>query len=189
MNEERVAKASGIIDASAADVWHALTTPESVKKFMFGTTVVSSWNVGSPITFEGEWQGRPYKDKGVIKRFEPQRVLQYTHFSGMSGKPDVPENYHTVTVQLSPRGNQTLFELSQDNNATEEERQHSESNWRMMLDSLKKLLEAPKSGAKAGAMKPVKKAAKKTSKKASKKAKKGGKKGGAKKSARVKRRR
>jgi hypothetical protein len=31
--------------------------------------------------------------------------------------------------------------LSQDNNATDEAREHSEQNWRMMLDGLKKLLE------------------------------------------------
>lgn len=57
------------------------------------------------------------------------------------GKPDVPENYHTVTIELTSDGAQTTVTLSQDNNATEEAREHSEKNWQMMIDSLKKILE------------------------------------------------
>jgi uncharacterized protein YndB with AHSA1/START domain len=68
-------------------------------------------------------------------------VLQHSHFSPLSGQPDRPENYHTVTFELSGDGTQTLISLSQDNNATEEAREHSEGNWRMMLTNLKKLLE------------------------------------------------
>jgi len=58
------------------------------------------------------------------------------------GKPNVPENYHTVVVELAEQGERTLVTLSQDNNPTEEAREHSEKNWQTMLDGLKKLLEA-----------------------------------------------
>jgi uncharacterized protein YndB with AHSA1/START domain len=77
----------------------------------------------------------------VIKRLEPNRLLQYTHFSPLSGLPDKPENYHTVTITLTPAGNGTRVSLSQDNNANEQEREHSQTNWEMMLGSLKKFLE------------------------------------------------
>lgn len=40
------------------------------------------------------------------------------------------------------RGAQTEVALSQDHNATDEEREHSENNWRMMLDGLKKFVES-----------------------------------------------
>jgi len=53
----------------------------------------------------------------------------------------MPENYHTVTVELSENGNQTVVSLSQDNNETEQAREHSEKNWRIMLNGLKKFLE------------------------------------------------
>jgi hypothetical protein len=53
----------------------------------------------------------------------------------------VPENYHTVTIELESKGDQTNITLSQDNNATEEARDHSQRNWQMMLDEMKKLLE------------------------------------------------
>lgn len=136
-----VANASTTIDAPKARVWDALTNPAIIKQYMFGTNVTSEWKKGSPISWKGEWQGRAYEDKGVIQDFEPERRLQYTHFSPLAGLPDQPENYHTVTIELSEDGARTNVSLSQDNNTTAEDREHSEKNWRMMLDGLRKLLE------------------------------------------------
>jgi uncharacterized protein YndB with AHSA1/START domain len=136
-----IARSSITIAAPAEKVWNALVTPATIKQYMFGTTVASDWKVGSPITWKGEWQGKAYEDKGLIRQFQPGRALQYTHFSPLAGLPDKPENYHTVTIQLSPEGNQTRVSLTQDNNATEEARSHSEQNWAMMLDGLKKVVE------------------------------------------------
>jgi Activator of Hsp90 ATPase homolog 1-like protein len=111
---------------------------------MFGTNVVSEWREDSPIVWKGIWEGKRYEGKGVILKLEPGRVIQHSHFSPLSGLPDAPENYHTVTVQLTGRGNQTLLSLSQDNNPIEQAREHSEKNWGMMLASLKKTLEDKK---------------------------------------------
>ena len=141
MNKGMVAKASTTINAPVTKVWDALVNPKLIKQYMFGTNVVSDWKRGSPIVFKGEWKGKPYEDKGVIVEIEPQRMIQYTHFSPLSGLPDTPENYHTVTIKLSEKGAQTLVSLSQDNNPDEKARKHSEENWRMMMASLKKLLE------------------------------------------------
>lgn len=141
MNNNLVAKVLTAINAPLTKVWEALTKPEIIKQYMFGTNVVSDWEVGSSIVWKGEWQGKPYEDKGKILKFEEERMLQYNHFSPLSGKPDVPENYHTVTVELENDGSHTTITLSQDGNATEEDREHSEKNWQTMLDGLKKLLE------------------------------------------------
>jgi len=144
MSEHRdlTAKASITIDAPLTDVWDALVNPAQIKRYMFGAQVVSDWKEGSPIVWKGEWEGKPYEDKGVILRLEPGRLLQYSHYSPLSGQPDLSENYHTVTFQLQGHGPQTTVSLSQDGSATEEERDHSSENWAMMLDSLKRLLEA-----------------------------------------------
>jgi len=140
-NKNLVAEATTTIDVPATTVWDALVTPATIKQYMFGTNVTSSFKEGSPITWKGEWEGRAYEDKGVILKAQPQRLLQYSHFSPLMGKPDKPENYHTVTIQLSSVGKQTRVTLSQDNNATEDARAHSAKNWEGMLASLKKLLE------------------------------------------------
>ena len=136
-----IANAQTLIDASADKVWDAFTNPETIKKYMFGTTVSSDWKNGSDITWKGEWKGKAYEDKGEIIQIKPKTYLQYTHFSPLTGVPDVPENYHTVTVKLTPKNGSTIVLLSQDNNKTDDARQHSEDNWTMMLTELKKLLE------------------------------------------------
>jgi uncharacterized protein YndB with AHSA1/START domain len=141
MNRNLVARATTHIDAPLAKVWDALVNPEIIRQYMFGTNAVSDWKPGSPILFKGEWQGRTYEDKGVILRFEPERLLEYSHFSPLSGLPDTPENYHRVTIELSAAEGKTSLALSQDNNLTQQERQHSEQNWTTMLRSLKELLE------------------------------------------------
>jgi uncharacterized protein YndB with AHSA1/START domain len=141
MENKLIARASISINVSSGKVWNALVTPEAIKQYMFGANVVSDWHEGSSIVWKGEWQGRSYEDKGVILKFKPGRTIQYSHFSPLSGLPDKPENYHTVTIELTAHGNQTRVSLAQDNNETEEARSHSEKNWGMMLAALKKFLE------------------------------------------------
>lgn len=68
-------------------------------------------------------------------------MIPNSHFSPLSGQPDVPGNYHTVTIELPGARGHTNVSLSQDNNETQEAREHSEKNWQMMLESLKKLVE------------------------------------------------
>jgi uncharacterized protein YndB with AHSA1/START domain len=136
-----VAHASTTIDAPADQVWEALTNPSKIKQYMFGTTVASDWKKGSPITWKGQWQGKAYEDKGRIVEADRPRILQYSHYSPLTGAADRPENYHNVTIELSPKGKQTVVSLSQDNNENEEDRKHSEKNWGMMLEGMKKLLE------------------------------------------------
>src|SRR2546427_90916 len=80
------------INAPLARVWDTLVDPEAIRRYMFGTTVVSDWKEGGPIVWKGEWKGKAYEDKGVILRLEPERILQYSHFSPQSGLPDTPEN-------------------------------------------------------------------------------------------------
>jgi len=141
MSRGLVAKASVSIRASADKVWDAFKKPEIIKQYMFGTDVLSDWKEGSSIVWKDEWQGRRYEDKGVILKLVPMNLIQYSHFSPLLGLPDKPENYHIVTIELSREGKVTIVSLTQDNNDTEEAKRHSEQNWTMMLQELKKLLE------------------------------------------------
>lgn len=119
MSQDLVARASVTVDASTEKVWESLVSPEQIKQYMFGTTVESDWREGGPITWKGEWEGKSYEDKGTILKLKPKEVLQYSHFSPLSGLPDQPENYHTVTIRLSEEGSQTRVSLEQDKNSTE----------------------------------------------------------------------
>jgi uncharacterized protein YndB with AHSA1/START domain len=141
MGKGLIANASTTIEAPKDRVWDALVNPAAIKQYMFGADVVSDWHEGSPIVWKGEWKGTPYEDKGVILQIQPRQLLRYSHFSPLSGKPEKPENYHDVTVELSGDGDETRVSLSQDNNADDEARQHSQKSWETMLGGLKKFVE------------------------------------------------
>ena len=141
MNQTFIAKATIIINASALKVWDALTKPDLIKQYLFGTEVTTDWQVGSPISYKGIWEGKAYEDKGKIVQVEPGKLLTSTYWSSMSGLPDLPENYKTVRYELAPDGGGTRLTIIQDNNATQEEAFQSEQNWKMVLDGVKKLIE------------------------------------------------
>jgi len=135
------ASATMAINASPSEIWKAITTPELVKKYFFGTDTVTDWKPGSPITWKGEWKGKSYTDKGTVLNFEPERLLRFTYLSSMSGKEDVPENYATVTYQLKADGDKTIVIITQDNIDTEESREKMGESWTQVLKSLKDLVE------------------------------------------------
>lgn len=130
------------IDAPRSKVWDALTNPDKIKQYMHGTDTSTDWKEGSPITWKGEWKGRSYEDKGIVLAVEPQKRLQYTHWSPIGGTADKPENYHAVTYELSGNDGKTKLTLTQDNNATEEEAETmAENNWGPVLKGLKETAE------------------------------------------------
>lgn len=139
---DHVATASTVVEAPKEEVWEALTDPDLISRYMFGTEVSTDWEVGSPIAWKGEWDGRSYQDKGTILELKPRRLLRYSHFSPLSGMADSPENYHIVTIEIAGDGSTTTVHLSQDNNETTEAREHSAANWQTMLDGLKDVVEA-----------------------------------------------
>jgi len=137
-----VATAETDIRAPACRVWRALTDPDEIEKYMFGSQVETDWKPGSRITWKGEYEGKEYEDKGEILEVEPGRRLTLTHFSPTSGEEDVPENYHTLVYELEESDGQTHVSLSQDNNESEEAAEHSRATWDKMLSGLKEVVEA-----------------------------------------------
>ena len=91
-----MAKVSVKVGAPIEKVWDALTRPELIKKWLYGTDTVTDWKPGGPILWRGTWEGKTYEDKGKILAVEKPTKLSYTYWSNFSGKPDIPENYATV---------------------------------------------------------------------------------------------
>jgi uncharacterized protein YndB with AHSA1/START domain len=141
MDNNFVAKAEININASKAKVWDALINPVMIKKYFFGTDCTSDWKAGSKISFRGVWDGKEYEDKGNILKIEPEKYLEYNYWSSFSGTQDVPENYAIVTYSLSNESGFTKLTITQDSVPNEDSKKHSEENWKMVLEGLKKLLE------------------------------------------------
>jgi uncharacterized protein YndB with AHSA1/START domain len=141
MTENLVAKSSVTIEAPGKDVWKALLDPRAIEQYMFGARVTSSWTVGSPITWSGEWEGKPFEDRGTILEIEPEEMLSYSHVSGSSVRRDGTGIQHKVTIWLTSDGDHTRVDLEQDGNASLEEQDRSEANWSTMLAGLKDYVE------------------------------------------------
>ncbi|WP_045732070.1 SRPBCC family protein [Pseudarthrobacter chlorophenolicus] len=137
------ATSSTTIGAPRDRVWSVITDPAAAKEFMFGTDLETDWAEGSPITWSGEWEGKPYQDKGKVLEVDPGRKLVHTHFSALSGEEDVPENYHTLTWTLQDGDGGTHLTLAQDNNPNEEAASHSKGMWDKLVADVKAIAERP----------------------------------------------
>lgn len=142
----QAARVEAVINAPPKKVWDALTDKEKLRSFFFGSEIDSTWKVGSPITFRGEFNGHRYEDKGVIKTAQPEKKLSFTHWSSLCKMPDKPENYHIVTFDLAPAGKGTEVTLTQENQNesepnTPQVKEELKKNWSMLLDGLKKVVE------------------------------------------------
>ena len=77
-----------------------LTEPDQIAKWMDGARVKSAWQVGSQITFSGTMPNfnNKYKDRGTVLAVKREKFLQYSHWSEMARRPDVPENRTLITL-------------------------------------------------------------------------------------------
>lgn len=135
------------IDAPAADVWDALTNPESMKRWMSDTDihVVTDRRVGGSFIVRGNLHGVDFENTGRVLRYEPERVFQYSHLSSISELPDEPASYSVVTFRLEPAGTQVLLTLELRNFPTESIYKHLLFYWSVTLEVLKRMVERWKS--------------------------------------------
>lgn len=136
------AEATVTVPAKRGDVWKALTDPAIIKKYFLGTNVETTWQVGDPITYSGEYNGKSYEDKGTVLEFQPMDRVKTTHYSPSTGLPDVPGNYHTVEYRLADDDDGTSVTIIQGNNKSAEEVQQSTATWDMVLQNLRELFES-----------------------------------------------
>ena len=130
-----------IIDAPASRVWKALTKPELVKQWQYGTDLSTDWQIGSPITFRNKWEGTIYEQKGTILEIEPNKLMKYTLFAPRPGLEDKPENYFTMTYSLEEADGKTILTIIQDDPREQIPQEQADENENSVLDGLKKLVE------------------------------------------------
>ena len=129
------------INAPIEKVWDALTNPELVKQYFFGSEQQTDWKVGSPIIWSGEYEGQNYVDKGTVLEFEPKRKLAFSYLSSWSNKEDKPENYLMVTYEIMAAENGGTDLTITQTNYDAEKAAHSAENWKVVIDGMKALIE------------------------------------------------
>ena len=120
MSQPLIVVNSIAINAPAAKVWNALTNPEQTKKYMFGCEALSDWKEGSPLIWKGNFNGvELIAVKGIVKKINPGKYLEYTVIDPNNPKiPDLPENYLTVTLDLSTTNGVTTLTATQGDYST-----------------------------------------------------------------------
>jgi len=129
------------IPAPRDRVWEALTTPDEISQWFFGVDTQSEWKVGSSIVHRGEYQGRPYEDRGEILELDPPKRFVHTHWSPKSAVPDTPENYQRVTWSLQPTPNGTTLTVDEDNLPSDQAKAISDQSWPQVLENLRSLVQ------------------------------------------------
>src|SRR5688572_25589644 len=141
MSDLQVTKAVRIA-APLAEVWAWLTEPDRIERWLNGTRVDTSWQVGAPLVFSGIWQGMRFRAKGVVLAFESLRRLQYSQWSRFWRLPDVPENYAVVTMAVTADGDDTILEVTHGRFPLETDAKHANFHWTVTLPVLKDLIES-----------------------------------------------
>ena len=142
MNTSLVVSKSIVINANAQQVWEVMTKPEKIKVYLYGTQTITDWQVGSPIIFQGEYEGKTYKDKGNVIGNVENEFLKYNYWSGFSGLEDKAENYSVITYIIQKlNDNEVQLSWLQQGFADETGQQHMEAGLPTMLKDIKKLVE------------------------------------------------
>ena len=133
------------INAPTSQVWHILTTPELMKKWMISDDIEininTDWKVGSPMVIRGNMNGKNFENNGTVLQFETEKTLRYSHLSSISRLPDQPESYSIVEFRLQPIENQTILTLTLSNFPTESIYKHLAFYWNVTLEVLKRMIE------------------------------------------------
>lgn len=142
MDRRHVSRTSIEIAASSADVWDALVNPATAKKYFFGADARSDWKAGSPITFTGEFNGTRYHEKGTILQCQPERLLQYSHWSDLERLPDLPEHYRNWTFRIDAKDAHAVLSVTEDNIPDDASRARSDEFWSGVLATIKRIVES-----------------------------------------------
>ncbi len=102
------------ISAPAKKVWLALTSPDLVKQWQYGSDLLTTWEVGAPIVFRNEWNGQVFEQKGTVLEFSPESRVKYSLFVPRPDLQDIPEHHFFMTYELAESGGATSLLVRQE---------------------------------------------------------------------------
>ncbi|MXO07381.1 SRPBCC family protein [Flavobacterium sp. HBTb2-11-1] len=130
------------LNAPAEKVWNALTKPELVKQWQYGSDLITDWKIGHEIRFRNEWEGQVFEQWGTVLEVIPNQKIKYSLFFPRPGFEDKPENYFIMHYVLTEENQKTKLEIIQEDNrpgAVQEEPQGEENP---ILQALKAVVES-----------------------------------------------
>ena len=129
------------INAPAYKVWEALVNPEIIKKWQYGSDLITDWKEGSSIRFKSEWEGQIFEQWGTVLEIEQNKKLKYNLFAPRPDLEDKPENYFEMEYKLTKKGETTLLEIIQEDNRPGAKQEKIQGEENPVLKNLKEIIE------------------------------------------------
>lgn len=130
------------INAPVESVWNALTKPELVKQWQYGSDLITDWKVGSEIRFRNQWEDKVFEQWGKIIEVNPHTLIQYSLFFPRPGVEDKPEHYFIMSYVLTEENQSVRLEIIKEDNRPEAIQEEPQGEENPILKGLKTLIES-----------------------------------------------
>jgi len=131
-----------LVNAPIQKVWETLTKPELIKKWQFGSDLVTDWIVGNDIKFSTEWEGKVFEQWGKVLEVYPYQIIKYSLFAARPGLEDKPENYFIMSYILREEEGQISIKIIQEDNRPGAKQEAPQGEENPILSGLKSLVES-----------------------------------------------
>jgi len=133
-------------NANPKEVWDLLVNPEMTKQYMFGCEVISNWEIGSQVLWNGKTENGEEITyvKGEIIEYKQGQIVTSSMFDPNMGIPDIPKNYINLTYEVIPleTGCKLIITQGDFQNADNAAKRFEESKqgWKIVIPAMKKIL-------------------------------------------------
>lgn len=129
------------LNAPIEKVWSALTQPELVKQWQYGSDLITDWKVGNEIRFRNEWENQVFEQWGTVLEIIPNQKIKYSLFFPRPELEDKPENYFIMNYVLSEEDQKVKLEIIQEDNRFGAVQEKPQGDENPILQALKALIE------------------------------------------------
>ncbi|WP_300603604.1 SRPBCC family protein [Niabella sp.] len=129
------------IDAPPQKVWDALTLPELVKQWQYGSELKTDWKTGSSIRFTSKWQDQVFEQWGTVLDVQPYQQIIYNLFAPRPDLEDRPEHYFIMRYLLTEKDGGTELEIQQLDDRPGARQEPPQGAENPILQTLKKVAE------------------------------------------------
>ena len=130
------------LNAPINKIWDALTKPELIKQWQYGSDLITDWKVDSGIRFRSEWEGQVFEQWGKILEIVPQKLIRYSLFAPRPDLEDKPENYFVMNYILSEEKNCIKLDIIQEDDRPGAVQEAPQGEENPVLSALKALIES-----------------------------------------------
>ena len=138
-----------VIRSNASNVWELLTQSQPTIKYMFGCKAITNWEIGSPLLWQGSYEGKDMVFvKGIVKEYISEKLLIYSTIDPNNASiADIPENYLDVHYIIDKTDSGITLTIKQGNYKTvaQGEQRYNESiaggGWQSILEQIKTIAE------------------------------------------------